>query len=144
MITGNNRSMSLLNKSVLPWFVCIIGMLFYCYNYFIRVSPGLMQSDLMQNLHITASQFGYLAAFYYYAYTPMQIPVGMIYDRYGARLVLFFACLIAVMGLNVFINADTYSMACVGRFLIGFGMAFAYIGVLKVASVWLAPNRFAL
>jgi MFS family permease len=102
-----------------------------------------MQNDLMQNLHITAYQFGNLAAFYYYAYTPMQIPIGMIYDRFGARLVLFIACLIAITGLSVFISADNLTTASIGRFLIGFGTAFAYIGVLKLASLWLAPNRFA-
>jgi MFS family permease len=134
---------SFFDKSVLPWLICSIGMLFYCYNYFLRVSPSVMQNDLMQSLHISASQFGNLAAFYYYAYTPMQIPVGMIYDRFGARLVLFFACLVAVSGLSIFISADNLFTASMGRFLVGFGTAFAYIGVLKVASLWLPSNRFA-
>jgi len=126
-----------------PWFICTLGMLFYCYNYFLRVSPSVMQNDLMQGLHINAYQFGTLAAFYYYAYTPMQIPVGMIYDRFGARIVQFFAVLVVVLGVGTFISADTYQMACVGRLFIGLGTAFAYIGVLKLASIWLAPNRFA-
>ncbi len=126
-----------------PWFICGIGMLFYCFNYFLRVSPSVMQQDLMQDLHINAVQFGTLAAFYYWAYTPMQIPVGLIYDRFGARIVQFGACLIAVLGVLIFILADSYSLACLGRFLIGLGTAFAYIGVLKLASVWLPPNRFA-
>lgn len=126
-----------------PWIVCGIGMLFYCYNYFLRVSPSVMQSDLMQGLHITAYQFGTLAAFYYYAYTPMQIPVGMLYDRFGARTVQFFACVTAILGATVFIMADNLLTASIGRFLIGLGTAFAYIGVLKLASLWLPPNRFA-
>ncbi|MDR3490869.1 MAG: MFS transporter [Gammaproteobacteria bacterium] len=143
MLADNRKLPSFFDKSLLPWLICSIGMLFYCYNYFLRVSPSVMQHDLMQNLHISASQFGNLAAFYYYAYTPMQIPVGMIYDRFGARLVLFFACLFALLGLGIFISANNLLMASLGRFLIGFGTAFAYIGVLKLASLWLAPNRFA-
>lgn len=126
-----------------PWFICTLGMLFYCYNYFLRVSPSVMQGDLMQGLHINAYQFGTLAAFYYYAYTPMQIPVGMIYDRFGTRMVQFFAVIVVVLGVGTFISANTYQMACVGRLFIGLGTAFAYIGVLKLASIWLAPNRFA-
>jgi MFS family permease len=143
MQASNRSNFNFFDRSVLPWFICSIGMLFYCYNYFLRVSPSVMQNDLMQSLHISASQFGNLAAFYYYAYTPMQIPVGMIYDRFGARLVLFFACLMAISGLAVFIHSDNLAYASAGRFLIGFGTAFAYIGVLKIASLWLAPNRFA-
>ncbi|MEO8401791.1 MAG: MFS transporter [Gammaproteobacteria bacterium] len=126
-----------------PWIICSIGMLFYCYNYFLRVSPSVMQSDLMQGLHINATQFGTLAALYYLAYTPMQIPVGMIYDRFGTRFVQFFACLTAITGLGIFIYADNLAVASVGRFMIGLGTAFAYIGVLKLASIWLPANRFA-
>ncbi|MES2218504.1 MAG: MFS transporter [Pseudomonadota bacterium] len=143
MKAENSTAVSFFDRSVLPWLICSLGMLFYCYNYFLRVSPSVMQNDLMQSLHITAYQFGNLAAFYYYAYTPMQVPIGMIYDRFGARIVLFFACLIAIIGLSIFIGANSLGMASLGRFMIGFGTAFAYIGVLKLASLWLAPNRFA-
>lgn len=130
-------------SKLLPWIICLIGMLFYCYNYFLRVSPSVMHDDLLENFHITAYQFGALAAFYYYAYTPMQLPAGMIYDKFGARAVLFFACLTAVLGLATFVSADNYALAALGRFLIGLGTAFAYIGVLKLASLWLPSNRFA-
>jgi MFS family permease len=140
---ANNRKAINFDKTFLPWIICSIGMLFYCFNYFIRVSPSVMQNDLMQELHITADQFGDLLFFYYIPYTLMQIPVGMIYDRFGARIVLFIACLIATVGVGVFIAADNFVVASIGRFLIGFGTAFAYIGVLKLASLWLAPNRFA-
>lgn len=134
---------SLLSTFFQPWIICSIGMLFYCYNYFLRVSPSVMQNDLMEGLHINALEFGTLAAFYYWAYTPMQIPVGMIYDRFGARAIQFFACITAVAGVALFILADSFVMACLGRFFIGLGTAFAYIGVLKLASIWLPPNRFA-
>jgi MFS family permease len=78
-----------LKQTVLPWTICGIGMLFYFYNLFLRVSPSVMHEELMSGLHIGAYQFGNLAAFYYYAYTPMQIPAGVLYDRFGVRLVQF-------------------------------------------------------
>lgn len=141
---NNEIKHSVFKRMIQPWVICTIGMLFYCYNYFLRVSPSVMQQDLMQGLHINAYQFGTLAAFYYYAYTPMQIPVGMLYDRFGTRIVQFLACSIATLGVGLFISAETYFAAGVGRFLIGLGTAFAYIGVLKLASIWLPPNRFAM
>jgi MFS family permease len=143
MIADNRTKVSLFDKAVLPWLVCGIGILFYCYNYFLRVSPSVMQNDLTQTFHITATQFGTLAGFYYFAYTAMQVPAGMIYDKFGARFVLFLACLTAVVGLAIFIAADSFAIAGAGRFLIGIGTAFSYIGVLKLASIWLPPNRFA-
>lgn len=131
------------SKMIYPWLICVTGMLFYCYNYFIRVSPSVMQDDLIQSFHITAYQFGALAAFYYYAYTPMQLPAGMIFDKFGARVVLLVSSLTAVFGLFIFVTATSYSTAAMGRFLIGLGTAFSYIGVLKLASIWLPANRFA-
>lgn len=130
-------------NTFLPWFICLIGMLFYFYNLFLRVSPSVMKNELMSELHINAFEFGSLAAFYYYAYVIMQLPAGILYDRFGVRLVQFFAILTAVCGLYVFIIADSFWMICCGRFMIGLGGAFAYTGVLKLASNWLAPNRFA-
>lgn len=143
MRSNHQPSPRFVSQFLWPWVICSIGMLFYCYNYFLRVSPSVMQTDLMQGLHITAYQFGTLASMYYWAYTPMQVPVGMLYDRFGTKIVQFFACLVAVLGVLIFINADNLMMAGIGRFCIGLGTAFAYIGVLKLASVWLAPNRFA-
>lgn len=130
-------------KSAYPWMIVCCGMLFYCYNYFLRVSPSVMQSEITQTFHITATQFGALAGFYYWAYTPMQLPAGMIYDKFGVRFVLCMASLVAVVGLSVFIEANSFYMAALGRFLIGLGCAFAYIGTLKLASIWLPSNRFA-
>lgn len=130
-------------KSSCPWLIVSFGMLFYCYNYFLRVSPSVMQSELTSAFHITATEFGTLAGLYYWAYTPMQIPAGMIYDKFGVRFVLCIACLVAVLGLSVFITADTYVTAGIGRLMIGLGCAFAYIGTLKLASIWLPANRFA-
>ncbi|OGV26011.1 MAG: hypothetical protein A3F18_02120 [Legionellales bacterium RIFCSPHIGHO2_12_FULL_37_14] len=126
------------------WLICFAGMLFYCFNYFLRSSPSFMQSNLIEALHLTATQFGTMISFYYFAYTPMQIPAGMIYDKFGVRFVLFSASLVAVIGLSFFCVAESFLVACLGRFLIGLGSAFAYIGVLKLASIWLPPTRFAL
>jgi MFS family permease len=130
-------------KTVYPWLIISCGMLFYCYNYFLRVSFSVMQNELTQAFHITATQFGTLAAFYYYAYTPMQVPAGMLYDKFGVRFVLSTACLIATVGLSIFIIADNFLVAGAGRLMIGLGCAFAYIGTLKLAANWLPENRFA-
>jgi MFS family permease len=129
-------------KSVTPWLLVSIGMLFYCFNYFLRISPSVIQDSLSQNFHITASQLGGLVGLYYWAYTPMQIPAGMLYDKFGVRFVLCVASLMAVMGLALFVVANNYAVAGCGRFLIGLGCAFAYIGTLKIAALWLPPNRF--
>lgn len=130
-------------QSIYPWLIVCCGMLFYCYNYFLRVSPGVMQDELSAAFHINATAFGTLAGLYYWSYTPMQLPAGMIYDKFGVRFVLSAALLTATLGLWVFISTDHYVTAAIGRLMIGAGCAFAYIGTLKLASLWLPANRFA-
>lgn len=126
----------------LPWIVCGIGALFYCYEYLLRILPSVMAQDLMQAFNIDAFALGNLSAFYYYAYTPMQLPVGIMMDRYGPKRLLIFATLICALGSYLF---ATYilSIAQLGRFLMGLGSAFGFVGVLKLATLWLPPNRFA-
>ncbi|OGT59287.1 MAG: hypothetical protein A3F14_01310 [Gammaproteobacteria bacterium RIFCSPHIGHO2_12_FULL_43_28] len=143
-MTLKNRTMTAsFLTSAYPWLIVCCGMLFYCYNYFLRVSPSVMQSELTQAFHINATQFGTLAGFYYYGYTPMQLPAGMLYDKFGVRVILCLACLVAAVGLSTFISADNLMLAETGRFMIGIGCAFAYIGTLKLASLWLPPSCFA-
>jgi sugar phosphate permease len=133
-----------LQKRLLPWFMFGMGALYYCMAYFLRVSPSVMKQQLLNQFKINATEFGSLSAAYYNAYTPMQLFVGVIVDRFGARRVLVSACLICMLGLGVFIYADTLFVAKSGRFLIGFGSAFAYITVLKLVALWLPPHRFAM
>ena len=116
MNQNNQTRTTFFSYSLLPWMICLVGMLFYCFNYFLRSSPSVMQNDLIQSFNISATQFGTLISFYYFAYTPMQIPAGMIYDKFGARFVLFFACLVAVTGLGIFVSADSFGLSCTGSF----------------------------
>jgi sugar phosphate permease len=130
-------------KYILPWIMFGMGALYYCLAYFLRVSPSVMKSQLLSHFKITATEFGGLSSTFYNAYTPMQLFVGVIVDHFGARKVLVTACLISMLGLAIFINTDSLHIAKSGRFLIGFGSAFAYITVLKLIALWLPPNRFA-
>ncbi|MBI2791373.1 MAG: MFS transporter [Gammaproteobacteria bacterium] len=135
--------------NVLPWVICGLAAAFYCYEYLLRITPGLMVPELQRafsinNQYLNATQVGHLSAFYYYAYTPMQLPVGLFMDRYGPRWILTMAVFCCAVGTVLFGATDSWWIAASGRFAIGFGSAFAFVGVLKLASNWLPPNRFAM
>lgn len=129
--------------SVYACLVCALGALFYCYEYFLRISPSVMARELMGDYHLCAAQFGYLVASYYYIYTPMQLFVGLLMDRYGPRRLLTLACFCCALGAYLFAD-NILLLAYVGRFLIGFGSAFAFVGALKLAATWLPPSQFGL
>ncbi len=63
-----------------------------------------MEQSLRDHFDLTAAGFGFLSAFYYYAYVPMQLPVGILMDHFGPRRLLTFACAICVIGTFFFAN----------------------------------------
>jgi MFS family permease len=128
---------------ILPWVIVTLGAIFYCYEYFLRIAPSVMSHQVMQTYHLTAAGFGKLAAFYLFAYTPMQVIVGVLLDRYGARFLLAGAALICAVGAFLFADSHSLMMAQTGRLFVGFGSAFAFVGALKLTSIWLPPQFFA-
>ncbi len=106
--------------------------------------PELQRAFSVKGQYLDATMVGHLSAFYYYAYTPMQLPVGLLMDRYGPRWILTIAVFCCAVGTVVFGSTESWWVAAFGRFATGFGSAFAFVGVLKLASNWLPPNRFAL
>lgn len=129
---------------LIPWFICALGAIFYSYEYFLRITPSVMTSQLMSYFHIGDGELGSLSAYYYYVYTPMQLIVGVLMDRYGPRRLLTLATLSCVLGSILFAGTPILWLAKIGRLLIGFGSAFAFVGVLKLATIWLPRRYFAM
>ncbi len=129
---------------LMAWSICALGAMYYSYEYFLRISPSVMEYALRDHFNLSATGFGFLSAFYYYAYVPLQIPVGVLLDRYGPRLLITLACLICVIGTFIFAGTQTFWIAAMGRFLVGFGSAFAFVGVLKLATIWLPEDKLAM
>lgn len=133
------------NQILFGSLVCAIGAFFYCYEFVLRIIPGALQSELSAAFgHISATTFGQLSAFYYFAYSPMQLPVGMLMDRFGPWRLLTFACLCCALGSWMFTDTSSMLVAGGGRFLVGFGSSFAFVGVLTLAMHWLPPRYFSL
>ncbi|MEE3003446.1 MAG: MFS transporter [Pseudomonadota bacterium] len=131
-------------SSFMPWLMVIVGTIFYCYESLLRVAPSVMRLELMLNYSIDAGTFSTLIAFYYYIYAPMQLFVGVLMDRYGPRRLLTLAAFTCAIGTYSFVATKHLVIGEIGRLLIGFGSSFAFVGVLKIASLWLPQNKFAL
>ncbi len=131
-------------KKYLPWFIWGLGAFFFFSEYFARVAPSVMALQLMSSFHVDALSLGTLSAFFYISYLGMQLPVGLLIDRYSMQKLLVGAGLICALGSFTFAIAPTVSIAAAGRFMIGFGAAFAFVSALKLALVWLPENRFGL
>lgn len=127
-----------------PWIIWGLGAGFFFAEYFARVAPSVMAPHLMATFHVDALALGSFSALFYYAYVSMQVPVGMLVDRYGPHRLLTVMALLCTIGTLMFSFAQDFHIAQIGRLLTGFGAAFAFVGSLKLASVWFPPTRFGL
>lgn len=125
------------------WFVWSLSALAFGYAFFQRVTPGVMVSDLMRDFAIGGGMLGVLSALYFYPYFLLQVPLGALLDRFGARLLLFLALFLASMGSFLFGVAESLTLAYLGRILIGVGSAVGFLGSMTLASRWFPPHQFA-
>lgn len=133
------------SRMILGTLICFVGALFYCYEFVLRIVPGALQTELSIALgHISATTFGQISALYYFAYSPMQMPVGMLMDRFGPRRLLTFACICCSLGSWMFTLTSSMFLVGMGRFLVGFGSSFAFVGVLSLSLHWLPRHYFSL
>lgn len=114
------------------------------YEFILQVAPSVMADSMMKTFHVGAAGFGIVSAFYFYAYAPMQLPAGLLFDRYGPRKLMTFALILCAFGSFFFASTDSLLTAALGRLLIGIGSAFSFIGVLVLVSRWFPAQQFAL
>ena len=131
-------------RGFMPWVFWGLAALFYCYEYFLQVSTSVMVDDLMREFKISATSLANLSSFYLYFYAIMQIPVGILLDRFGARRLLTAASLFCGTGALLFASAKVFWVAAIGRSLIGLGSSFAAVSCMHICASWLPLRHFAL
>ncbi len=129
---------------VTAYLIFFLAASFYLYEFILQVAPSVMAESMMKTFGVTGQGFGFISAFYFYAYAPTQLPAGVLYDRYGPRKLMTFAIILCALGSAFFASTDSMFTACIGRFLIGIGSAFSFIGVLVLLSRWFPPYYFAI
>ncbi len=112
-------------------------------SFFHRTAPAAIATELTQAFGINSVVLGTLAATYFYVYTVLQIPVGVLADTLGPRRILAAGSIVAGLGSIAFALAPTWEIAAAGRTLVGIGVSVAFIAILKVSAVWFPADRFA-
>ncbi len=121
----------------------LIGCAFFVYAFVHRVLPSVMTDELMRDFAVGGSALGVLSAMYFYAYVALQIPVGILIDRFGPRRLMSGALLVCACASLGMANSDTLVAASISRFIIGGSVAFAFVGTLTLLTFWFDSHRFA-
>jgi MFS family permease len=129
---------------LLPLLGWLTAATFFFYAWVMRVAPSVMVEELMRDFAVGAAVLGNLSAAYYYGYAGMQIPVGLLLDRFGPRRLITVASLVCAGGCVLFAAGSSLAAVTAGRFLIGASAAFSLVGSMAVAGQWFPANRFAI
>jgi len=128
--------------SAMPFYLAwLAAALFYFYQYILRVSPGVMVTDLRQEFRLTAEEFSSLGAWYLYAYSLLQIPIGIIMDRIGVRRTVLGSIVLCIGGVAMLGGTQSLWAMQISRILVGAGSACAFMAGLKVAADWLPSGK---
>jgi MFS family permease len=122
----------------------ILGAAFFLYAFVHRVSPSIMTGELMRDLNANGAAIGALSSMYFYTYAALQIPVGVLIDRYGPRKLLALSAVVSAVASLGFAISPTVFAASVSRAFIGASVAFAFVGTLSIATTFFKPARFAM
>lgn len=115
----------------------------YSLSFFHRFAPAGIAHDLATAFQTSATALGVLAATYFYVYTVMQVPTGILVDTLGPRRILLLGGIAAGVGSVGFGMAQSLELALVGRTVVGLGVSVTFIAMLKIVAVGFDERRFA-
>ncbi|HET7682358.1 MAG TPA: MFS transporter [Marmoricola sp.] len=127
-----------LGQAVAIW---VVGLLVYLLAVFHRSSLAVAGLAAAERFDITASQLATFTMLQLLVYAGMQIPVGLLVDRYGSRSVLLAGAVILTCAQAGFAFAETYGQALLARVFVGMGDSLTFICVLRLVNTWFAPRR---
>lgn len=122
----------------------LLGTSFFFYAFVQRVSPSVMTEELMRDFAVGGAGIGLLSGLYFYTYALIQLPVGLLVDRVGARKLMSIALVVCALCCIGFAYSESFLYASISRALIGASVAFAFVGTLSIASLFFPPSRFAM
>lgn len=126
------------------WIAFWIASTFFLFEFMTRVEPSLATASLARFYGLTDADLGTLASLFFWIYAPMQLVVGLLLDRYGARKFILLGSFTCAAGMVTFAAGGNVFIGGFGRALTGFGAAFAFVAALWLINHWFAPERFAL
>lgn len=134
---------TLFSGRLLPFFMWLLPLMFFAHQFILRLWPGLMMHQIIEQFSIDATLFGMLASSYYYGYAGMQIPIAILLSKFGTRIVVCVFAILCGSATIVFTYTDNFYIALVSRFFIGVGSAAGFLSVSQVVAEWFSKDQYS-
>jgi MFS family permease len=103
---------------------------------FYRVSGGVIAPELMRDLSLSPSSLGAANGAFFLALAVLQLPCGMLFDRFGPRRTIAVLTIVAIAGALAHAAAVSASSLIAARILLGIGCAGSFMGAVVLTSRW--------
>jgi len=108
-----------------------------------RSSLGVATTDALARFGITAATLAAFSVVQLLTYAALQVPVGVLIDRYGSRHLIVVGSLIMAGAQTMFAVATTLPLAFAARVVLGIGDALTFISVMRLVPAWFPPEHSA-
>lgn len=126
------------------WLIWIIGIFAYLVAVSQRTSFGVVGLEATARFHASAAQISFFTVLQLLVYAALQIPVGVLVDRFGSRAMVAGGAIPMGLGQLQLAFADNIPGGVMGRVLVGAGDAMTFISVIRLLPLWFAPARVPL
>ena len=106
-----------------------------------RSTMGVASLAATARFHTNAEQLSMLAVMQLIMYAAMQIPVGLLLDRFGPRRLIFSGTILMALGQFLVAFSDQLGFAITGRMIVGVGDACVFISMIRLINVWYSGSR---
>lgn len=113
----------------------------YYLSYVFRTVNAVVAPDLVADTGVSADALGFLTSMYMAAFAVLQLPLGMLLDRFGPRRIEAGLLILAALGSAIFAFADDLAGLSIGRALIGAGVSCCMMASFKAFAMWFPPQR---
>jgi MFS family permease len=110
---------------------------------FHRVSTSIIMPELGVELALGAGALGAISGIYFLCAAAIQIPIGLCFDRFGARRTVPAILTVSCVGTVVFALSHSLPGLVIGRALMGIGFASVLMGAYAVFARWIPVERFS-
>ena len=112
-------------------------------SYVYRMVNAVLAPTLAQEFGLSAGGLGLLSSVYFFAFAVVQLPFGLLLDRFGPRKVNAVLLLVAAAGGAWFAHAESAGAAIAARALIGVGVSVCLMASFTAFVLWYPPERIA-
>jgi sugar phosphate permease len=126
------------------WVIWLVGMAVYVLAVFHRSSLGVAGLMASERFGVSATQLAFFTVLQLVVYAGLQIPVGVLLDRFGSRALLLAGLAMMTAGQFAFAFAHSFPAAVAARALLGAGDAMVFVSVIRLVAVWFLVRQAPL